>query len=172
MFWHSPGSPQPLFRILKLRRGTTWHRSPGCQTCFWFLLPWALNIFPPRHVQDPQSSTVLQEITRLPHFPPSAFPSLITEHFLYSTLDYSSFQHRMAFGQMTCRPNADRTRKGTQTPRGKWDRIEQYGVFRPLECYGYEHSSWYSYYHDTLWSNTIVYEYDNHSVPNTCYGHL
>lgn len=44
MFWHSPGSPQPHLRILKWRGGTSWHRSPGCQTCFGFLLPWALNI--------------------------------------------------------------------------------------------------------------------------------
>lgn len=45
MFWHSPGSPQPLFRILKWRGGTSWHRSSGCQTCFRFLHPQALNIY-------------------------------------------------------------------------------------------------------------------------------
>lgn len=95
MFWHSPGSPQPHLRILKWRGRTSWHRSPGCQTCFGFLLPWALNIkhtvFPPRpSVHDPQRYTVFQEITQLPHFFFLSIPFLITRHVLYSTLDYSS----------------------------------------------------------------------------------
>lgn len=145
MFWHSPGSPQPHLRILKWRGGTSWHRSPGCQTCFGFLLPWALNIkhtvFPPRpSVHDPQRYTVFQEITQLPHFFFLSIPFLITQHGLYSARDYSSFQHCMAFPEITCWSRLDSFRKGTQTPRDKWDRIEQYGVFRPLESYGYEYS--------------------------------
>lgn len=140
MFWHSTGSPQPLFRILNWRRGTSWHRSPGCQTCFGFLLPWALNIqrIPTQTCTSPAQLYCIPGNNTTPTFFPLSIPFLITEHLLYSALDYSSFQHCMAFWDLTCRHNADRSRKGTQTPRGKWDGIEQYGVFRPLECYGYK----------------------------------
>lgn len=126
MFWHSPGSPQPHLRILKWRGGTSWHRSPGCQTCFGFLLPWALNI---QHIPTQTQCTRSAALHCIPGnnttptflFPQHSLPDNTTRTIFHPGL----FQHCLAFPEMTCRPRLDSLRKGTEWKGG----IEQYGVF-------------------------------------------